>query len=107
MTYYANITNNKLNGVSTCRIIQANTFQISITKEMFNNIERYEYKDGLIVEIENYDELKAKEERKQEILEELNALDLKSIRALRANETERLQELENQAIELRNELNSL
>jgi hypothetical protein len=105
--YFANITNGKLNGVSTCRIIQANTFQISITKEMFDNIERYEYENGLIVKIENYEELKAKEERKQEILEELNALDLKSIRALRANEVERLQELENKAIELRSELNSL
>ena len=105
--YFANITDGKLNGVSGCKLVQANTFQISITKEMFDNIERYQYKNGLIVEIENYEELKAKQERKQEILEELNALDLKSIRALRANEAERLQELENQAIELRNELNSL
>lgn len=105
--YFANVTNDKLNGGSTCKLIQANTIQISITKEMFDNLERYEYKNGLIVEIENYEELQAKEQRKQEILEELNQLDLKSIRALRANETDRLQGLENQAIELRQELSSL
>ena len=107
MMYYANITNGKLNGCSACKLVQANTIQISITKEIFDNIERYKYENGLIVEIENYDELQAKEQRKAEILEELNTLDLKSIRALRANEAERLQELENQAIELRKEYNSL
>lgn len=45
--------------------------------------------------------------RIDEIKSELNEIDLKSIRALRANETDRLQILENRAIELRQELQSL
>ena len=51
--------------------------------------------------------LREKEERKQEILLQLNEIDNKSIRALRNNEADRLQELEKQAEELREELKEL
>jgi hypothetical protein len=48
-----------------------------------------------------------KANRKAEILKELDMLDLKSIRALRANEAERLAEFEIQAQALRDELSQL
>lgn len=48
--------------------------------------------------------LREKEERKQEILLQLNEIDNKSIRALRNNETDRLQDLEKQAEKLRQEI---
>ena len=51
--------------------------------------------------------LREKEERKQEILLQLSEIDNKSIRALRNNEADRLQELEKQAEELREELKEL
>ena len=51
--------------------------------------------------------LKAKEARKEEILNQLKEIDNKSIRALRADEQERLNELEAQAVELRKELQEL
>ena len=52
--------------------------------------------------VKNYKEL-----RKQEILTALNELDLKSIRALRANETEYIQRYEEEATALREELKNL
>ena len=48
-----------------------------------------------------------KELRKQEILTALNELDLKSIRAIRANETEYIQRYEEEATALREELKNL
>ena len=45
-----------------------------------------------------------KQKRINEILKELDNLDLKSIRALRAGETDRIDELENEAIKLRVEM---
>lgn len=43
-------------------------------------------------------------ESNSEILKQLEAIDLKSIRALRTNDTNRLQALEQQAVVLRNQL---
>lgn len=48
-----------------------------------------------------------KQQRKQEILKELDELDLKSIRAIRANDTEYIAEYEQQAEALREELRTL
>ena len=107
MKYYAHIRNNNINGKSQCKLLNTNTINIEISQEIYDNLEKYNYINNEFVLIPNYEELKAKEERKAEILNELNTLDLKSIRALRANETDRLQDLENQAIALRQEYNSL
>jgi hypothetical protein len=49
----------------------------------------------------------AKTERKAQILSELSDIDFKSIRALRANDKEKLDELEAKAVTLRQELSSL
>ncbi|MCI1274016.1 MAG: hypothetical protein LKG27_06265 [Clostridiaceae bacterium] len=50
---------------------------------------------------------KAIEGQKSEIKAKLDEIDSKSTRALRANETARLQELENEAESLRKQLNNL
>lgn len=50
---------------------------------------------------------KKKEKRRQEILNELDKLDLKSIRAIRANDQEYLVKYEAQAEELRKQLKEL
>ena len=105
--YYANIINNKLDGCSEFEIKAENLIQIEISEEIFKNIEKYEFKNGEIVLIENFEILKAKEARKEEILNQLKEIDNKSIRALRADEQERLNELEAQAVELRKELQEL
>ena len=94
-------------GCSEFEIKAENLTQIEISEEIFKNIEKYEFKNGEIVLIENFETLKAKEARKEEILNQLKEIDNKSIRALRANEQERLNELEAQAVELRKELQEL
>ena len=55
---------------------------------------------------EKYIEYK-KEQRKQEILNLLDELDLKSIRAIRANDTEYIEKYEEEAKALREELKKL
>lgn len=49
----------------------------------------------------------ARKAKIRSLLDELSAIDVKSIRAIRANETDRLAELENQAQQLRNQLQEL
>lgn len=53
------------------------------------------------------DENKVKENRKKEILEQLNQIDLKTIRPLREGEADRVEALKAQALVLRLELQSL
>lgn len=107
MKYYAHVRNNEIASKGQCKLLNADILNLEISQELYDDLERYNYINNEFVINPNYDEQKRIEERKAEILNELNTIDLKSIRALRANETDRLQELENQAIELRQELNSL
>lgn len=112
---YAFIENNKINGTGQCKCLDENTKNKDITEEEYNLIQEkgnnyFIYKDGELIVNPEYEEEVAKQEkekRKGEILAELDQLDLKSIRALRAGEEDRLAELEAQAVELRNELNAL
>lgn len=66
--------------------------------------------DGKVIidpEYEQKQEVKKRSEKISAITQKLNALDLKTIRPLRSGETDRLKELEAQAIELRKELQKL
>lgn len=107
MKYYAHIQNNTIISKGQCRLLNDGVVNLEISQELYDNLEKYNYVNDEFVINPDYEEIKAKEERKAKILNELNTIDLKSIRALRANEAERLQELENKAIELRKEYNSL
>ena len=63
--------------------------------------EIYAAKLDEIIEINNNG---IKQKRINEILKELDSIDTKTIRALRENEPDRLNELENKAIKLRAEM---
>lgn len=71
-------------------------------KEVYSELE-----DRIVVSYLEEEIVLTDSEKIQEILKELNELDLKTIRPLRAGETDRIQELENRAIELREELQTL
>ena len=107
MKHYAHIRNNEIISKGQCKLKCIDIFNLEISQEIYDNLEKYNYVNGEFVINPDYENQKRIKERKAEILNELNTLDLKSIRALRAYEVERLQELENQAIELRKEYNSL
>lgn len=62
MTYYANIENNQINGTSelnNSKFCTENYFQIEVTEEIYNNIEKYIYSDGEIVINPNYEQEQA------------------------------------------------
>ena len=66
MTYYANIENGKINGTSelnNSKFWTDNYFQIEVTEEIYNNIEKYIYKDGNIVINENYEQEQLEKEK--------------------------------------------
>lgn len=71
---------------------------------------KYIVVDGELVLNPNWEEEKEQQEikkRKQEILNLLDKLDLKSIRAIRANDTEYINKYEEEAEALREELRNL
>lgn len=106
--YYAHIENDIL--VGRGQVIVDNTLCIEVTKDIYDNIDKYIYKDGEIILDPDY-EKKQEEKRKQEeanlIKEQLDALDLKSIRAIRSNDTEYIQKYEAEAKVLRDKLKEL
>lgn len=76
--------------------------------EMVETNEEYILIDGEYVLKNSEESIEyQKELRKQEILTALNELDLKSIRAIRANDTEYIQKYEEEAQALREELRNL
>ena len=93
MQYYKLIKDGETVGVATYKNTSYKYVEIS-EKEYneYNQQKEYELK---------------KQEKREEILTQLKAIDEKSIRALRANEQDRLDELEAQAILLRKELQKL
>ncbi len=63
--------------------------------------------DEYVLNDAKHQEKQIKQRRIEEIMQELDALDLKTIRPLRAGETSKLEELEVQACALRQELHEL
>lgn len=73
-------------------------------------IPKYIYRNNEIILDPDYDKrctIREKKERIRDIKEELNELDLKSIRSIRANETSRIEQYDAEAQELRAEMNRL
>ena len=60
--YYALIKNEKLIGASECPYLNEEIENIEISKDIYNEIEKYKYFDGEIVEDENYEEKIAQKE---------------------------------------------
>ena len=84
---------------------------VTLTEEENNKIAAddkhiYFYIDNNLVKKDKA-EIEKREKRIEQIKEELNQLDLKTIRALRSNDTEYIASYENEAITLRTELQKL
>lgn len=62
MTYYAFIENGKINGCGQCKVLNEDILNIEVDFDIYNNIEKYIYKDGEIVLNENYE---AEQEQKE------------------------------------------
>lgn len=52
--YYAFIENGKLNGSGECRCLTNGVENIEVSKEVFDNIQKYKYENGEIVINEDY-----------------------------------------------------
>lgn len=115
--WYLWIDNNRIDGGAELYqpdVFTSGRFQIEVTEEIYNSwledSARYIYQDNSIVANPEYEEILAQRTRTariEEIKAQLNELDLKSIRALRSNEEDYLQQYEEEAIALRNELRTL
>lgn len=66
MAYFVNIEKGKINGTSelnNSKFWTDDYFQIEVTEEIYNNIEKYIYKDGEIVINENYEQEQLEKEK--------------------------------------------
>lgn len=74
MAYYVFIRNNEISGTGQCRCLDDDIQNLKVTEEIYNNIEKYIYKDGEIVINENL-ELELAEARKEEFLKQFFKID--------------------------------
>ena len=107
LKYYAYIQDEKLNGCGQAECLSENITNIEISEEVFNNISYYVWDGEAVVLNPNWEQEEYKKNRIAEILAELETIDNKSIRAIRANDTDYIAMYETQAEELREELRSL
>lgn len=112
--FYIFFDNGKLNGAGECRQLTEGVENIEVSEDLYNDYisdpDKYIYSEGEIIENPDYAEIVAQREKDARIAQikaELEDIDLKSIRPARAGETERLEELEAQAVKLREELQEL
>lgn len=63
MTYYVFIQDEKINGVGQCRCLNDDILNIEVAEEIYNDIEKYIYKDGEIVINENYEQEQEQKEK--------------------------------------------
>lgn len=110
---HANIKNNEIIDFNS-KYLNEDITRIETTQEMYELYKEDEraviYQNGEIVENSGYANILAAEEQLQQIenlKQQLRELDLKSIRAIRANETEYLGAYETQAQVLRAQLAEL
>ena len=65
MAYYVFIENEKINGTGEAKQLTEDVLNIEVTEEIYNNIEKYIYKDGEIVVNENYEQEQQEKERER------------------------------------------
>jgi hypothetical protein len=121
MTYYIYIENEKINGAGQAQLQKENCQNIEITQDIYNSYindpNKYIWNNTQITENPEYENIsheKEVQEAKAKILEELEILDKKRIRAICENEIKDSQTNQtwldfynNQVQELRAKLNSL
>lgn len=109
--YYAhiNLLDNSI-GKGQCPCSGDNIVCLEITKDVYDNIEHYIYENGELILDPDYDSKVAELEKIamiEEIKAQLDALDLKSIRAIRAKDEEYIDKYEAEAQELRRKISEL
>ena len=107
---YLYVRNGVITSKGNLKNLTDGVINVEVSDEIFKNSEKYIYQNGEIVLNPNYEIEQAaysKTIRAKEIKDELNKLDLKSIRAIRANEETKIAEFEAIAKNLRNELSNL
>ncbi len=110
MNYYAFIINGKIAGKGQCPCSAEGLTCVEITEEIYNDIERYIWNGENVILNLNYEQeqlIKQKQTQIEEIKQKLDKLDLKSIRAIRAGETDRILSIETEAQDYRAQINSL
>lgn len=107
---YANIKNNEIIDFNS-KYLNDDITRVETTQEMYELYQQDTraviYQDGEIVANPEYESIICEEERLiliEEMKQQLNQLDLKSIRAIRANDADYLESYEAQAMELRVQL---
>ncbi len=107
---HANIRNNKIIDFNS-KYLDEDITRVETTQEMYELYKQDNraviYQDGEIVENIEFESIFLEEERLnqiEEIKQQLKELDLKSIRAIRANDEDYLETYEAQAIGLRTQL---
>ena len=65
MAYYAFIQNEKINGTGQCKQFTEGVLNIKVNEDIYNNIEKYIYKDGEIVLDPEYETKQAQKERER------------------------------------------
>jgi len=70
MTYYAVITNGKIDGKGQCPCSGDNTFSVEITEEVYDNIEQYIWNGSEVIYNPDYDNILLEQKKAEKI--ELN-----------------------------------
>lgn len=109
--YYAHISllDNSI-GKGQCPCLGENIVCVEITQEVYDNIDKYIYQSGELIYDEDWEEKQKQKEREIEISKiksQLDSLDFKSIRAIRAKDTEYIDKYEAEAVVLRNKIKEL
>ena len=69
MSYYVFIINNEINGKGQCPCTADNLECIEISEEVYNNLDKYIYSDGEIVENPNYNNILLEQAKSDKIAE--------------------------------------
>ncbi len=121
MTYYIYIENEKINGAGQAELQKENCQNVEITQDVYNSYistpDKYIWNGAGIIENPEYESIIHKKEiqdAKSKILEDLEILDKKRVRAICENEIKDsqtgqtwLEFYNDQVLELRAKLNSL
>lgn len=93
MAYYIFIENGKINGAGQCKQLTVGFENFEVNEQIYDdylsNPDKYIWADSKIIENPDYEKIieqKALEERKNQILKQLDELDKKRIRAVCENE---------------------
>lgn len=65
MTYYVFIKDEKITNVGQCKCLNEDILNIEVDFDIYNNIEKYVYKDGEIILNPNYEEEQEQKERER------------------------------------------